>query len=650
MNKRWKYIAVLFFGVITTAPGFAQITVWNAEDLQRQEIHSLYDIFSITSGWTNATNDDATIQYSRNGLAGPGGAWWTVYVNGVQLYLQSWDTQSLHDIPVSISQIDSLVIVESPDIREGNFTDKGGIFIYTKEQKKGLHASGNMVFGNRSGDPGPFVYTEYASRNIERLGPVADGLISYQKENYGVRAGFKHFVHAVTDPLAFRRMTPFDFGEGRFRHEKIRSTSFFGEADIHTGIFEHGIQGGFTQSSDFLFTGLYGTEIPVDRNRQFAALTGKGSVNESVKVYYAANFNASRMEEYPNKEDRWLRWNQDIVSGKMQLHQSFKKGGQKTGIEVEQYKLKDEEEAQRTLNSVLFKAFHQLEYTINETLSTRTNLMITSGSSVALKANLGSTFRLNKDHSLTLEGSYSQRLPDEDNSIWFWMHKKGFASDTLSVYHPEQLPEKSTFLQLQLGWKANIFEGIQLQVDPSLNQNKNEYLLDYSLMPKGQRIETAQYQFLDDLDASFFKLPVKLEINTHPKIWQTLSYTWIEQLSGKARFFKMQPRHRLSTHVNWMPVSSFKIWTRLQMQSETSWPYAQGIDGHSVQINPLQTITYESVTPSRALLDIGIKKFFWEQRVAFSLDLKNITDRHYRNHPVSPEHAFSVFLGMHMDL
>ncbi|MEX0721936.1 MAG: hypothetical protein WD059_14770 [Balneolaceae bacterium] len=642
--------AIIAFCVFWCVPVSAQKTVWRADDLNRQEIQNLYDIFSITSSWINASSDDATVQFSRNGLAGQGGAWWPVFLNGTRLHQQIWDTQSLHVVPVTIAQLDSVVIIESPMLYNGSFTEKGGIFLYTKAMEEGVQAQGNLFFGNRSGDPGPFAYTDFATRNIERLGPVADAQVSYRNTNYGVQAGFKHFVHAVTDALQYRRLTPFEFGEGSHRHEKIRSTSFYVNGDVKTGIFTHQIQSGLTESTDFLFTNLYGTEIPIDRKWGFISLDGSGEINKNIEVSYGFNHNSNNIKEYPNKENRWLRWNQQVNTGKVSITHHFDKGFHQVGIEADFYRLKGEKSAKRTLHTQTLKAFHQTVYKFNNGLSTHTNMQVVKGENAAFKGNGGVRYKINFTHTLLFDATYSQRLPEEDNSLWYWMAEKGFGSDTLVNFQPSELPTRTKFLQAKLGWESSLSEHFDFDLSLVLSRNIDEYGMDYKIIPNGRRIESGEFNFINDLDASFFRMPINLRIDILPSIRQTFSYTQTHQLSGNEALFDMIPTHRLSTNLKWKPVDSFLLWTRFQAQSALKWALAEPIDGMEVRVNPLQTETYSSTTAPRFQWDMGIKKYFWERRVAFSLDMQNIGDQKFRNHPVSPRHAFTLFLGMHVDL
>ncbi len=652
MRQVLRTLVLAVFIVLTVIPSFAQKTVWSGDDLKDQEIRSLNDIFEITTSWFNATNDDAAIQYSRNGLAGPGGAWWPVYLNGTKLDAGVWGTSSLQTIPVTISQIDSVVLIESPMLYEGEFTEKGGLFIYSKDMDEGIRVQADIKMGNRSGDPGPFVYTEKASRNVERVGPTVGAMVSYKKKDFGIQAGVKKYTLAVTDPIQLRRINPLEFGGEPMRHGKIRSNSFHLKGDVIKSVFTHQVQFGVTESTDFLFTELHGIEVPVDRNWVFASYDGSAEMAERLKLNYQLKRSSNKVEEYPNKDDKWLRWDQQVTGGKASLVQAFARGEQEMGVGFNLYELQNEVTSSSQLSTSTYRLFHRLKYSFLEPYVFTSNLTGITGSqgNVALKANARLNASFFKDHSFFLDLTYSERLPEEDNSLWFWTSEKGFAQDTLSEYRPAGLPDKIRFLQARVGWKTKFIENVDFESALAWSRNMDEYALHYVLVPNGNSILTGEYQFIDNLDADFLTVPLKFAATITPQLRQTVQYTWRYRLSGRENLFKMMPAHTANMQLNWKPVDSFKIWTRMRVQSKSTWASAESLEEMEVRINPNQTVTYTSSLSSRFQWDLGIEKHFWNERVTVNLDAINILDEEYRNSPLSPEHSFTIYFGLRLNL
>lgn len=642
---------LLVFGIFAiTGLSMAQTppeakSVWKGDELKNSGIQTLKDLFEVHTGWYNATSDDATIQFSRNGLAGPGGAWWPVYLNGSRMDIGAWDTMSPHILPVTLSQIDSVVIIDSPGLYNGTFTEKGGIFLYSDSQQDGLQVESEIMMGNKSGDPGPFVYTEKATRNIERLGPIMHASISYAKSKFALEGSVKRFVHSVSDPLQFQRLTPFEFGEP-FRHPKIESNSFYLSGRYNSDKLENQIQFGTTTATDFLFTSLYGIEIPVDRRWGFISLDGSGNLSDQLTLAYDLTHSSNDLNEYPNKENAWLQWQQQVTSGQVSAKHSFQKGYLVAGASVDYYRLVDEANGDESLSTNLARIFNQLEIQLSDRLRFISDLMAVKGDhgKAAPKIHGILKSRIHPDHILSLDLSYSQRFPGEDNSLWYWIAEKGFGDDTLAAFRPEKMPERINFMQAKLGWKADVTEDLTFNTGISLNKNSDEYLSQYNLDQLEGDIYTGSYNFIPDLDATFLAIPLWINLEYSRRLRQTFRYTWRNQISGSTNFSAMAPNHRFNTYLRWNPVDSFGIWSRFHFQSASTWKSADLLDQKEVRINSEQTVTYSSAFTPRFKWDAGIRKGLWDEKIVFKLDALNIFDRKFRNHPVAPRHAFTLFL------
>lgn len=651
-----KVAALVLLGWLILCPEInAQKTVWTSEDLKKVEIETWFDLFSLSSNWVNASVDDANIQHSMNGLAGVGGAWWGVYVNGIKLNTQAWDSQSPHLIPFSISQADSVVIIEEPMLYDGVFTEKGGIFIYTKKMQEGWSVDGNFSFGNNSGDPGPFLYTEYASQNVERVGPVADARLSYRTKRFGVKAGGSLYYHSLTDnDLTYRRLVPFEYGGHPYRQVKIISNAGFLEADLTTGIVTHQIQAGGSSVEDYLFSNIYGVEIPVERTFEFAAYMGKIEISDALNISYQASLNEQDTENFPNKDNRWLGWRQDVSSAKGSIQHFFKKGVHEVGIETENITLFDDLSS-KNLSENKVGIFYSNDVRINSRINLRYAGKLALAESAAIKNKGTLQFRLFKNHTIKLSGTYSERMPSEDNSLWYWIKKKGFASDTLDVEAFNPLPNKSIYKQAELTWISS-FKQSEVLISTELIENQNEYILDYSLSGNGRSTKTGNINYLNNFDATYFRVPVQLKNNSLVNIHHKLSYTFTHKLSGNEGVTDI-PEHRFQYYMNWKPVESLKLWMRIQAQSAMNWRPVNPIDGREIvwigsgrfEGGEIRS-TYHANTDARFIVDIGIKKYFWDQRMAFSLDMRNITDQHFKYHPLSQTHRLTLFLKAHLNL
>lgn len=643
-----KGIGLAFF-LLVIWPAHARQMVWKSDDFNRLEVNSLFDLIELTSGWTFASSDDATIQLSRNGPMG--GAFIPVFLDGQPLHIQQWNTMGLHTIPVTLAQIDSVVFAHYLITSGGEFkfNERGGLYIYSKKPgKEGLTLHAGTEIGNRSGDPGPFVYTEKASRNIERLGPISQANIAYRKQNFSLSAGAKQFVHAVTDPLQYRRIPPFQFGDGPYRHAKIRSHSLYINAGAETGRFSHQVQMGGSSATDFLFTELYGTEIPVASKWSFFGLKGAGVVSPNLSVHYALSRNFSHTKEHPNKENKWLRWQQDVTDAQVFLRHQFKSAQAEIGIKSAFYTLNNPIGSPLILENRQVSLYHAMNVITPKRLEFLSYFEILKGEDFAFKSNAGLRFKVMPRQAIRADAAFAQRLPEENNTLWHWI-SRGFGGDSLKAFNPGMQPKKSTLIQSRLAWESTLSEQLQVTFSALFSRNMDELIFDYRLTPLAHRLKTGSFDFKQS-SASFLSFPVQVSIQYSPKLHQTIHYTFTRQLAGKVSLFEMHPRNKLLSNISWKPASSFKLWASIMAKSSTKWASAEALHQVEVRINSLQTEAYDFRTPAMFRLDVGMRKHFWNHRLALSLNLQNVNNVEYRNHPISPRHAFTVFMGMKLEL
>lgn len=639
-------IILFFFVVVFQNIGFGQKKTWKSEDLLRIELETWFDLFSISSNWVNSTNDDANIQFSRNGLAGIGGAWWPVYINGVQVETEAWGTNSLHIIPFDISQLDSVVIIEKPMVYEGVFTEKGGVFLYMKDNEEGLRSEGSISFGSNSGDPGPYAYTEHISPNSERIGPFINGQISYRDNKFGIKVGGSHTTHPLTDNLlAYARLKPFKHTVTPTSQVKIIKNSGFLKLNYSGEVFNHEILVGTSEAEDFIYTEVYTSEVPVSRNFSYASIQGNGEILKDLSFSYQAGYNQQRLENYPNKDDLWVSWNQDITSLKTSINQKFQRGTAQIGLEYKFFSLKDDLSGNR-LNMNNISSVYFIDYQLSKKINVFYSGKLSRNEDYDLKNHTGLNYKISNTNTFYMEGSYSQRSPAEDNSIWYWIAKKGFGSDTLSAFDDVQLTYNPIYKDIRFGWKTNK-ENLLLSVSAVFSKHVNEYFadIDLNLNEKGE-IFPESFNFINNYSADFFRIPIRINLN-HNKTFQEFRFTWSRQVSGNRKFFSMLPKHKFIYSINWKPESSLKIWARLQIQSRTSWANLESLDGKEIRLQRFGTVStysYDTNFNTRALLDLGFKKYLWEEKLAFSIDLRNITDQFYRKNPLSREHRFTFFL------
>ena len=125
---------------------------------------------------------------------------WIVRLDGQVMPMRVGGLWILDAIPVAITQLDSVVIVEGPTISEGRTAFLGTIDLYTRRPVRGLSAIGDYQHGDESGDPGPYRYTPRATPNIEKLGPYTSGAAAFATDRASLDVAARYASLNITDP------------------------------------------------------------------------------------------------------------------------------------------------------------------------------------------------------------------------------------------------------------------------------------------------------------------------------------------------------------------------------------------------------------------------------------------------------------------
>lgn len=162
-------------------------------------------------GWqsTDVEGFDATA--SSDGLppagaSAPGAPEWMVLVDGQRIPTNLFGIHQLDLLPISIAQVDSVVVVSGPVLIGPNASSRGAIQIFTGRAALGFSGEATYEHGDETGDPGPFRYTPRASPNVEKIGPFAHGQIGWTSERWDVTVGLHGASLNTTDSVICSRI------------------------------------------------------------------------------------------------------------------------------------------------------------------------------------------------------------------------------------------------------------------------------------------------------------------------------------------------------------------------------------------------------------------------------------------------------------
>ena len=185
------------------------------EDLRQSGLMRLSDIFLLTDSWDVSTIDGITYQASPIGISSYQHQDWKVFLNGTPIDIDIFGTKALDRIPVDLSQIDHIRISSQPAVIAGQKATSGYLWIVTKstffqknlinEAKKENFVNFRTGFGNETGDPGPYYYTNQFTPNIDKVGNIIAGGLSSSNDSTYFSLFYKREIGYPTDQAVFHR-------------------------------------------------------------------------------------------------------------------------------------------------------------------------------------------------------------------------------------------------------------------------------------------------------------------------------------------------------------------------------------------------------------------------------------------------------------
>ena len=185
--------------------------VLDREAIARAGWHRLGDIASALPPGSSASVEgfNHELRGSRVGFFQTTGvtASWVVRLDGQLVPMQVAGVWILDEIPVAITQLDSIVIAEGPQLSDGRPALLGTIDLYTRRVRS-VSFVADYQHGDETGDPGPYRYTSRATPNVEKLGPFASGAVAVGNSIAAIDVAARYSSLNITDQRVFSRIGP----------------------------------------------------------------------------------------------------------------------------------------------------------------------------------------------------------------------------------------------------------------------------------------------------------------------------------------------------------------------------------------------------------------------------------------------------------
>lgn len=615
-----------------------------ADEIARSGLWRLGDLVLLFDGWVSSTIDGFARRSSARGLDEYQTASWMVMVDGVRIDTGEFGADPLALLPIHVGDIDSVEVSRVPGMHHGQFAGGGLIHIHTRRAAPGPRVQAAVSSGNEAGDPGPWAYTEYATPNVDRIGPTYALGASYGAEKAGVDATYLRDTHYPTDEAV--RARTFGIAAGGYPRIAIEAASGRLSGRFLGG--SHAASFSASRLEDFFFFKPYGREIPVTRRLAIGALAGSVPIAGPAVLEYRLVHTRSSLDYRANTPGIDFDWSTRTWVGGVGLVARTSSLRHRYDVEYERvnavtgYRLSD-----RNHHLVDFRA--EWESIPRGRFSHRAGAALTRGEGgFSFGAAGAERWRLNGGNRLELAVSYAERRPERDGRIWY-RRERGYAFlDDIGVNAASEEP-----LGVSQRWTAD------LEWSTRLNRAVSGSLSGYYRNFSDLRLEEQRFAF--DPGEQAFSGPITLlpgvsgavaggeavaEARPSPRLRLRAAYRYERPVSGGVAFrgaWDAVPRHVWRQSARYAIDSNLALSVRLNWTGASRW---RDYEDAEVQTGGV----YRPALDGVFTLDAALTKWFWQRRLKGSLRVTSPLGGDARRHPVGASFDTTVYAGAELVL
>lgn len=616
--------------------------VIRSNEIREAGITRIADIVYLIDDWAGATIDGFSWEMSPLGGAGDPSSRWIVLVNGVRIDSDRFGYSSLGLVPVHAGEIDSVEVTSTPVLVCGELAANGLIHFHTR-RARGYRIGGAGSTGNESGDPGPYAYTEFATPNVDRIGPDYSAYGEYGTDAAWARAAAHRYRHYPTDEAV--RARNFGIASGDYPQMTLESASGSLGFDFLGGSHRAFIAG--SRFDDYFFFKPYGREIPVMARLAAGALAGRVPLGGQKKIEYRVSYTRREIDRRRNAYDLDFDWREDRWRGSAEISLEGSSFRQRYGAGFESARAK----TGYTLSENGFdlaSLYAGWDLRAFDRHSQAAGLKLTgAGGAAALETFVAESWRTSASHRFDLSASYAETLPEHDGRIWYWDERGySFLEDAgVGVSRGEPLGAARRW-SIDAAWSSRFVRGVSGGAAAYYRSGANLVL------------EEQHFQF-DALEQAF-SAPIRLVsdqeggvaggglfLGAQPGgVRLRTSYRFEKAVTG-GDLFRLRcdavPRHLLRQTASYSPAPSFTLWTRLNYVSASVWhdyhDAAEESDGlYQSRVDPFVTI------------DAAAVKWLWEKRIKASVLFRDLLRQSPRYHPIGAAFDTSVFVEIEVGI
>ncbi len=649
-----RVFIILFLSLFCQAYGkfddddaFSSGEIITAEMIKRSGLIRIGDILQFADRLFVNSTDGYTWRISPNGLSPFQRQNWIVILDGQKIDLSAFDLIHLNMLSTVIDQIDYVEIRNHPQIHEGFFTDRGLIHIHTNIPQQGISIHGWVATGSETKDPGPYINTEFATPNVDRTLTDSSATLDFANKNWYFRTGVMTQMHSFTDLAMVRRNQSIHASDGFI---ELGGISSFFKMGLDTSHGRHEFLASHsTVDKYFLFFKPAGREIPVDYIIRHVGINGDISISENLGLKYRLNYATNQLDKSPNTLDFDFDWKSINYHANMEGNFEWGEAALlRVGVGFDRFRL----DTTTLPDSVdVGKIYGTVNYNLVDNFQQGLDVLIAfSDGKGGIKSALTNNWKINKYHEFSTILSFSQRLFEEDNSLWYWS-QRGYdllEENDLNYTIIGDI-DKSEQFTIDLIWEYNLNSQLSLETGGSYRFFDGIYLerQDFDFRSEDCSFSSPTRIYADQSGGN---LGGHLALAYRPvhQLDHRFFYSYRATIAGDDVFkevWQSIPKHKASYRLTYTPVQNFLIWGMLSYLSESHWVDYENVDGEFCEFGRVH-VRYSATVKGAAVFDLQFKKWFWGRRLQASLLFRNVWDKDFRYHPVGASFDRSFYVQL----
>jgi len=635
---------VIFFTFGTFSTSFAYKQVITAAEMERAGVGRLNDILRLTDEWSITTIDGYTWWASPGGLESYQGQNFKVMIDGQLIPLEIFDTQHLERLPISISQLDSVVFISSPGLHYGVSTDRGLIHFFTRKPGEGLSIRGTQFGGNESGEPGPWKFVpEFYSENVDRIGPDYSGIVSFETPGgFWTSLTARGQFQFNADSLMLTRLNNiYPYATPRNSHLAYSATGGF---KLLNKEFRY-LAGNSTIEEYYFFFIPISNEIPVTGVLNHAGLSSV-PLGKNGEFNYSLSYSQQDFQKYKNAQDWNLDYTATTISGNVDRTgiSNFKEVDYQYGF---RFKLFEQDSEVNFLAPFTWE-FYDVYGSFAKQISDKYYLKLTFDVTIMdhdYAPKITQLIRYQPAKKLTFDflAAHSQRFVEEDNPTWNLLND-GFIFDAdnhnreLYSYHIYDFtnPNKSETTRFELLTKYkysdtfNFYFGGYYNVETVRNIAKHSFRIDED---NPGIIHMGSFNNYVVLISEGNQVGFKMgfckkwtEKCTHRFSYRFFNST--EQTKWNRLLWDTVPHYRASYHFDYQMEKTFTLHVQGTYYNETIW------GDYSTVYRSSQPNNDANRTDDLMFVDVSATKTLFNGKLWLNFRFRNIFEDELIWHPI----------------